>query len=201
MGHSMTTPDPSQQYSDPTGNAYPTAAQYAPAATGAYPPVGSYPSPGGYPSADYQNTGGYPTTGYPATGYPTTGYPALPDPHLPTIAQAAGYAQQPMAGYPAPTYAAGFPGAYPVAARNGMGTAALVVGIIAVVMCWNFLGIVLGVLAIIFGGVGLGRANRGEANNRGAAMTGLILGIVALVLLVVLVVAVIGTVGFGLSHH
>jgi uncharacterized membrane protein len=67
-----------------------------------------------------------------------------------------------------------------------MGTAGLVLGIIGVVLCWSPLGIILGILAIIFGSVGLSRAKRGEATNRGAATAGLVLGIVAVALLVLL---------------
>ena len=66
-------------------------------------------------------------------------------------------------------------------------------GIIAVVLSWTVWGgIILGILAICFGGVGLGRAGRGEATNRSAALAGLILGIVAIALLVLLVVVGVG---------
>ena len=40
----------------------------------------------------------------------------------------------------------------------------------------------LGVLAIIFGGVGMARAAAGEATNRSSAVAGLVMGIIALVL-------------------
>lgn len=100
----------------------------------------------------------------------------------------------PQAGYPQPGYP---PVAYPAYGvpvpmpRNGMGTAGLVLGILAVVFCWAYwLGVLLGILAIIFGGVGLARSNSGQATNRGAAMAGLILGIVAIAIFVVLVLLV-----------
>ena len=62
---------------------------------------------------------------------------------------------------------------------NGMAVAALVLGIIAIVLCWAVWGgIVVGVLAIIFGAVGLGAAKTSGVG-RGMAMTGLVLGIIA----------------------
>lgn len=70
--------------------------------------------------------------------------------------------------------------AYPVAPLNGVGTAALVLGILGVLSALVFIGGVLGVIAVILGFVGLGRVNRREATNRGSAMAGVILGLVAL---------------------
>ncbi|MGW0468364.1 DUF4352 domain-containing protein [Streptomyces sp. NPDC003027] len=73
--------------------------------------------------------------------------------------------------------------------RNGLGTAALVLGIIGAVsglvpfLFW--LAGVLGLLALVLGLVGKGRVKRGEANNKGAALTGAVLGLAALVLSVV----------------
>lgn len=59
----------------------------------------------------------------------------------------------------------------------------MVLGIIAVVgFCmWGF-GIVLGILALIFGIIGRGRAKRGEATNGGMALAGIILGSVSIVI-------------------
>jgi hypothetical protein len=67
--------------------------------------------------------------------------------------------------------------------RNGLGTAALVCGILAVVLA--FIPIVnwgtwpLGVLAVVFSAVGWYRANKGMATNRAVAITGTILGIIS----------------------
>jgi Domain of unknown function (DUF4190) len=67
--------------------------------------------------------------------------------------------------------------------RNGPGTAALVLGILAVVLSWTVLGgIVLGILAVVFGFVGRGRVKRGEADNRRPTNAGIITGIVGIVL-------------------
>ncbi|WP_049871733.1 DUF4190 domain-containing protein [Catenulispora acidiphila] len=67
-------------------------------------------------------------------------------------------------------------GAPPVRRRNGMGVAALVLGIA------GFLVGPTSILAIIFGRIGLNRVARGEATNRGVAQAGFVLGIVTLVL-------------------
>jgi hypothetical protein len=84
--------------------------------------------------------------------------------------------------YPPPPY--GYGPAYGAAPpRNGMGTAGLVLGIIGVVLCWAlWIGWVLNVLAIIFGGVGVSRANHRIATNKSSATAGLILGVIGLVL-------------------
>ncbi|MFG2134311.1 DUF4190 domain-containing protein [Streptomyces sp. NPDC048751] len=130
-----------------------------PGAGGFGPP--SQPPAGGYA---YPQPGQQPTPGY---GYPNPGpsYPAAPPVGYP---QAPGYGMQPQPS-------------------NGMGTTGLVLGIIGVVcsvtfFLW-FFGVVLGILAIIFGAIGRGKANRGEATNKGAATAGLVCGIVATVIL------------------
>jgi len=66
--------------------------------------------------------------------------------------------------------------------RNGMGTAALTLGLIGALLFWTILGgIALGLLALIFGIVGFRRGKRGEATNGTLAMVGAILGALALV--------------------
>jgi hypothetical protein len=80
------------------------------------------------------------------------------------------------------------PGGYQAAPRrrNGMGTAALVLGVLALVLVvlliFSPLGAFLGLLAVIFGIVGIVRANHGDADNRGQAVTGLVTGDLALLL-------------------
>ncbi|MEV7277982.1 DUF4352 domain-containing protein [Streptomyces sp. NPDC093111] len=77
----------------------------------------------------------------------------------------------------------------PAAMRNGLGTAALILGIIGTVSglipLFFWLAGILGLIALILGLVGKGRVKRGEASNKGAALTGAILGLAALVLSVV----------------
>ena len=80
----------------------------------------------------------------------------------------------------------------PVAASrsNGLAIAGMVCGIVGLF----FANIILGPLAIIFGGIGLSRANRG-ASNRGMAMAGIILGIIDIVVWI-LVLALVSS-----KHH
>ena len=70
--------------------------------------------------------------------------------------------------------------------RNGMGTAALVIGVVALVLAvlilFAPLGAFLGLVALVLGIVGLVRANRGQADNRGQAVAGLVTGALALVI-------------------
>uniref|UniRef100_A0AAU3GS34 DUF4190 domain-containing protein n=1 Tax=Streptomyces sp. NBC_01401 TaxID=2903854 RepID=A0AAU3GS34_9ACTN len=111
---------------------------------------------------------GYPTP--PAAPSAPYGYPAAP--------------AAPSASYGYPGYP-GYGGQQPwgPAPANGLGIAAMVLGIIAVAgFCmWGF-GIILGILALIFGIVGRGRARRGEATNPGMALSGIILGSISIVI-------------------
>ncbi|WP_306333327.1 DUF4190 domain-containing protein [Streptomyces sp. KL118A] len=123
--------------------------------------------PGQVPFGQGQAPYGYPGNG--PQGYP--GYPGHP-----------GYQGGP--GY-------GWPG-MPMAPANGMGVAGLVLGIIAAVgFCLWPLAIVLGILAVIFGAVGRGKARRGEATNGGQALAGIICGAAGIVLGVALLVILI----------
>lgn len=73
--------------------------------------------------------------------------------------------------------------------RNGMGIAALVLGLFAVLLSWTIIGgILLGILALIFGLVGRSRAKRGEATNGGVSVAGAVVGVVGLLISVGLVV-------------
>ena len=74
--------------------------------------------------------------------------------------------------------------------QNGMGVAALVLGIVALVTCWG--AVVPSVLAIIFGKIGMTKADQGLANNRGMAKAGFILGIIGALLLVAAVLVLNG---------
>jgi len=66
--------------------------------------------------------------------------------------------------------------------RNAFGTAALVLGILGVATILVVVpGLLLGILAIVFGVLGRGRARRGEADNGNLAIAGLVLGTVAVV--------------------
>jgi uncharacterized membrane protein AbrB (regulator of aidB expression) len=70
---------------------------------------------------------------------------------------------------------------------NGLATAALVCGIVALVLFWTvWLGLILGVLAVVFGAVGRSRAAQG-APNKAQATAGLWLGIAALLVSILFV--------------
>lgn len=82
--------------------------------------------------------------------------------------------------------------------RNGFGTTALVLGIISIVVCFAwYVGIVLGILAIVFGVAGRKRFARGEATNGTAAKAGLITGIVGVVASIAVLIAVLVFVNSG----
>ena len=72
--------------------------------------------------------------------------------------------------------------------QNGLGTAALVVGISAGIFGVAFfpLGLVLGVVGTVWGSRSRKRARRGEATNGGMALTGLVLSIVGVLIAIAL---------------
>lgn len=104
---------------------------------------------------------------------PQYGAPQYPNPAQPPYGQPYGSPYAPGAGQQ----------------KNGMGVAALVLGILAILTGWFLLGVVPGILAIVFGVIGRGRAKRGEANNGGLALAGLICGIVGIVIAAGVIVA------------
>ncbi|RAV09368.1 DUF4190 domain-containing protein [Mycolicibacterium sp. GF69] len=110
--------------------------------------------------------------------------PAQPPPTQPPAAQQPQYGAYP-GGYPPPP-PQGY--AYPPPAnapKNGIGIAALVVAIIALLSVFG--GIVLGVVAVILGVIGWRRAKRGEATNGGVAMAGIVLGVLSIIEAIVVI--------------
>ncbi|MBV9097306.1 MAG: DUF4190 domain-containing protein [Frankiaceae bacterium] len=86
---------------------------------------------------------------------------------------------------------------------NGLGLAAMILGIVGLVLFFTvIIGFVCGVLAIIFGVIGRRRARQGLATNNGQATAGLVTGILAVVVPVVVVAALIlpGGGGNGCFH-
>lgn len=76
---------------------------------------------------------------------------------------------------PAPPYP-------PTRPRNGAGTGALLTAVAALVFSWSVIGgIVGGILAVVFGLAGRGRARRGEADNGPIAAAAIGLGALAVV--------------------
>ncbi|MEV7340040.1 DUF4190 domain-containing protein [Streptomyces sp. NPDC093544] len=129
---------------------------------------------------------------------PAPGQPVPPPPFAPggpgqPPPYAYGYPTHPpqQAFYPgAPGYG-GWPG-MPMAPSNGMGTAALILGIAsAALFCLWPVTVVMGILGVVFGAIGRRKASRGEATNPGQALAGIICGAVGIVLAIALVVLVI----------
>ncbi|MFB0620707.1 DUF4190 domain-containing protein [Streptomyces sp. AGS-58] len=184
---------PSVQHADPY--APPTPAPrgnpYAPPASAATPA----PQPNPFaPSAGIPQPNPY------APPVPPIARQGAPDPVPPPIAPG-GPGQVPY-GYPGTAPAYGYPGSSPApyggvpghawpgtqpVPSNGMGTASLVLGIIAAAgfLLWP-VALVLGVLAVIFGAVGRSKVRRGEATNPGVALAGIICGAAGIVLVAAL---------------
>ena len=107
--------------------------------------------------------------------YPDQGGGQVPPP--PGAWQDPNQGQQPWGGPGGPQHEQQYGGK----PSNGMGTAALVLGIIALVLSVLFfpLGILLGIVAAVLGYLGRKKAARREATNRGQATAGLVCGLVA----------------------
>jgi hypothetical protein len=107
--------------------------------------------------------------------------------------------ETPPPSAPPPPHYGAYPGSYPppppapyagytpppTGPKNGLGTAALVVAIVALLSVFG--GVVLGVVAVILGFLGWSRARRGEATNGGVAIAGIVLGFLSIIEAVVLI--------------
>jgi len=102
----------------------------------------------------------------------------------------------PGGGYPPPPpppYANQGYGPYTPAPRNGLGTAALILGIVGLLTSWSVVGgLLFGLGAVVCGILGRGRVKEGLADNAVVAGAGIALGALATVLAVVFVFVVIG---------
>jgi hypothetical protein len=102
----------------------------------------------------------------------------------------------PQQGYPPQGIPYGYVPVYAPAPQqgNGLGLAGGICGIVAVVLCWipfvDYISIVLGALAIIFGAIGIRHANERGGGSKGMAITGVVTGIVALVISVLFLAVV-----------
>lgn len=154
--------------------------------------VTSVPNDGyGFPPPGVGGPAPTPGYGYPGPGVPGGPASVPPPPIAPGGPGApAGYGYP---GYPQPPQGYGW--APPMPPQNGMGVAAMVLGILscALFCMYGILSLVLGVLAIVFGIKGRKRAERGEATNHGQAQAGFIMGIIGSILgLAVIVLLAIG---------
>ncbi|MFE2098585.1 DUF4190 domain-containing protein [Streptomyces sp. NPDC059468] len=173
----------------PTNSYAPPANPFAPPANPFAPPAAGSPAPPYAPPAASGNPYG-PSMASPLQPQETA--PVPPPPMSPDGPGQVPYgypAQQPQPGYGGPgipSYPAaggyGWPGLQPQP-NNGMGTASLVLGILATVgFCAWPLALVMGVVAVILGALGRGKARRGEATNPGVALAGIICGAASIVL-------------------
>ena len=153
---------------------FPSTEKWPGTAGGPLPPDGGPQYPYGYPPGPYAPGGAYPGGPYPGGAYAGGPYPG--------------------GAYPGGAYQGGpYPGGYPPPApygdyyspgppKNGMGVAALVVAIIALISSVSVIGgILLGIVAVILGFIGRGRVKSGEANNSGVATAGIILGVISII--------------------
>ena len=96
------------------------------------------------------------------------------------------------------------PSGYERQPSNGLGIAALVFGVLALLFCWipyvNIVSMVLGIIGIVVGILALRKVKRGEATNRGMSLTGLALSAVALVLSLVITIAVTAFIGQNIGE-
>jgi type II secretory pathway pseudopilin PulG len=68
--------------------------------------------------------------------------------------------------------------------KNGMATAGMICGIVGILLCWfPFIGVIAGLLGIIFGAIGMSKAGRLGGVGRGAGVAGLVTGIISLLML------------------
>lgn len=128
------------------------------------------PGPNETPNNSYGQTHGQDPRGQAPQGYPQQGYAP---------------ADYPQGGYGQPPQRPG----------NGFGVAALVVGIIALLLAWipviNIGAIVLGVIAVILGILGL----RKKFAGRGMSIAGIVLGALAIIGSVIVLIATAAFVG------
>lgn len=129
-------------------------------------------------------------------------HPQQPD--LPHNQQPSGQAPYGAYGHTGQAHTSlGGPQVTPPSPSNGMGTTALVLGILAIVLAFvpilGFVSYPLAILGIVFGLVGLRRVSRRRATNRGVALTGLISSVLGFVLVIVSTITYVGAINAGVQ--
>ncbi|MFV0632818.1 DUF4190 domain-containing protein [Demequina sp.] len=124
--------------------------------------------------------------------YDSTGSAPPPPPEQAGGQQPPQYAQTPQQyqQYGQPQYAQPYGGQPGNTEKNWMGVTSLVLSI---------LGFFTGITAIggiVFGHLGLGAAKRGEADNRGMALAGVIIGYIIVVLSILAIIAILAFSGW-----
>lgn len=88
-----------------------------------------------------------------------------------------------------PQYGQGNYGQQPTNPKNGLGIAAMVLGILAMLTILTvFGGILFGLIAVVLGFVARGKVKKGEATNGAVALSGIITGGLALLLSIGLII-------------
>lgn len=138
-----------------------------------------------------------------------SGRTETPPPAGPPPGPVGPYPPPPAYSFPPGPYPGGYPpppmsyGDYtiPPAPRNGLGVAALVIAIVGLVSSFSVVGgILLGLVAVVLGFLGRNRVKRGEANNGGIALAGIVLGVISMIAGLVFIAVWVGLfkqAGFG----
>ncbi|MFD5908515.1 DUF4190 domain-containing protein [Streptomyces massasporeus] len=156
------------------------------------------PPTAGPPSVHDQATvtsmpGFTPPTGTPQYDPSGTATGAVPPPPVAPTGPGApggyGYPGYPQSGYTQSGY--GWPG-MPPAPQNGLGIAAMVLGIVSCTLfcLYGVVSLITGILAVVFGIKGRKRAEAGVATNHGQAQAGLIMGIIGIILGIAVIVLI-----------
>lgn len=150
----------------------------------------------GYDQNAQGSQGGYgQSQGYDANQYgQSQGYDSNQYAQQPSYAAAGGGGDQFTPANPNASYGSYSSGSGNNTSKNIWGILALIGGIVGVVLGFVFgIGFLFAVAAIIFGFIGLSAIKKGQANNKGLTLTGLILGFVGvLVSIAVLIFTIIG---------
>lgn len=148
-----------------------------------------YQAPTGQPGQQAPQQPGYQQPGYQQPGYQQPGYQQPPY-------QQGGYQQgaYQQGQYPQAQYQAGYPAGQP-SRTNGLAIAALVVGIISLLLSFipfvNIAAILGGIAALVLGFLGLRKAKEGTVGGRGMSITGLVLGVVSVLISIAVLVATV----------
>lgn len=123
---------------------------------------------------------------------PTSDGPYGQPPAAPQYGDPAAYGGQPSsAGGASPYSGGGYGGGDAPAPRNGIGLAALIVGIVSLLAgIIPFVGFI-GIAAVVLGIIGLSRVRKRIATNRGMALAGVILGALAIIAAILWVIATV----------
>ncbi|MEH1101356.1 DUF4190 domain-containing protein [Micromonospora sp. CPCC 205561] len=150
------------------------------------PPVSGQPY--GQPPVSGQPYGQPPSSGQPYGQPPVSGQPYGQPPYQDPYGQQA---------YPPPMYPnAGFTGKGPGQQQNTLGLVSMILGIASIPLVCCYLGIPLGIGALVTGWLGRQKAAQGLADNNGQALAGMICGAIGAVLgLLQIVLLGVGAIG------